>query len=62
LLVIGISEWFMNIIINSSLPSEASRLPEFLHIVIGMVIVQAVLGEITYEEETQPISLEACIE
>lgn len=51
----------MNIVIDTCLEVEAGWLPELLHIMISVVIIEEELGSITYQEEAEIVSLKTCI-
>lgn len=52
----------MYIVVNTSLVVELALGPELRNKVIGMVVVQEVLGCYTNDEETSPVGLETCPE
>jgi len=61
-LIEGICVWVVDVVIDTCVVVEAGWLPEFLHVRVGMVIIEQEHGSVANQEEAQEVGLETRVE
>ena len=57
-----VSVWVVYVVVDTCLVVEPGWLPELLHVVSCVIVVEQVLGHETYQEETQIVGFKSSVE